>query len=105
MASRNFFTDRFGRQTVFKVPNGPLIGWGLFGVASMMALTPRNAGLLKTLSKGCLMVWALGETFRGDSGFRRSIGAATLLHQVAGPADREAEAGTPKMSVSSRQQH
>ncbi|MCC3289521.1 MULTISPECIES: hypothetical protein [unclassified Arthrobacter] len=104
MASRNFFTDRFGRQTVFKVPNGPLIGWGVFGVASMMALTPRNAGLLKTLSKGCLMVWALGETFRGDSGFRRSIGAATLLHEVTGPADPDTEAGTSKVA-GSRQQH
>ncbi|MCC9174083.1 hypothetical protein [Arthrobacter sp. zg-Y179] len=102
MASRNFFTDRFGRQTVFKVPNGPLIGWGVFGVASMMALTPRNAGLLKTLSKGCLMVWALGETFRGESGFRRSIGAATLLREVTGPADPDTEAGTPKVSDSSR---
>ncbi|MDM7991088.1 hypothetical protein [Arthrobacter sp. zg-Y877] len=84
MASRNFFTDPFGRQTVVKVPNGPLIGWAAFGAASMMALTPRNAGLLKTLSKGCLVIWALGETFRGESPFRRSIGAATLLRQVTG---------------------
>ncbi|MCQ2000202.1 hypothetical protein [Arthrobacter zhaoxinii] len=87
MASRNFFTDQFGRQTIFKVPNGPLIGWGVFGAASMMALTPRNAGLLKSLSKGCLILWALGETFRGDSRFRRSVGAATLLRQVTGGED------------------
>ncbi|MCC9205672.1 hypothetical protein [Arthrobacter sp. zg-Y769] len=102
MASRNFFTDRLGRQTVFLVPNGPLIGWGVFGVASMMALTPRNAGLLKTLSKGCLILWALGKTFRGESGFRRSIGAATLLRQVAGGEDPGAEAGTSKPAGSRR---
>lgn len=83
MATRNFFTDKFGRQTVFEVPNAPIIGWGVFGIASMMALTPHNAQLLKTLSKSCLILWALGETFRGESGFRRSIGAATLLSQIA----------------------
>ena len=103
MASRNFFTDQFGRQTIFKVPNAPLIGWGVFGAASMMALTPRNAGLLKTLSKGCLMIWALGETFRGESGFRRSIGAATLLRQVAGGAEPDTEAAGTKASRSAQQ--
>ncbi|MCC3271992.1 hypothetical protein MUK71_00200 [Arthrobacter zhangbolii] len=82
MASRNFFTDQFGRQTVIEVPNAPIIGWGVFGLASMMALTPRRADQLKTLSKACLLLWALGETFRGESGFRRSIGAATLLSQI-----------------------
>ena len=84
MASRNFFTDKFGRQTVFEVPNAPLLGWGVFGLASLMALSPRNADVLKTLSRSSLILWALGETFRGQSGFRRSVGAATLLTQVRG---------------------
>ncbi|MCC3275655.1 MULTISPECIES: hypothetical protein [unclassified Arthrobacter] len=82
MASPNFFTDKFGRQTVFEVPNAPLIGWGVFGLASLMALTPRNADLFKTLSKGSLVLWALGEALRGQSGFRRSVGAATLFRQL-----------------------
>ena len=91
MASRNFFTDQFGRQTVFEVPNGPILGWAAFGVASMMALTPHNSALLKNLSHACLLIWAAGEAFRGRSGFRRTIGAATLLRQLA---PRTAEAGT-----------
>lgn len=93
MASRNFFTDKFGRQTVFKVPNAPLLGWGVFGLASLMAMKPKHADLLKTLSRSSLVLWALGETFRGESGFRRSIGAATLLRQVrAGAAHTPAKA-------------
>lgn len=96
MASRNFFTDQFGRQTVFEVPNAPIIGWGVFGLASLMALTPRRAEQLKTLSKACLLLWALGETFRGESGFRRSIGAATLLSQIAPKPERGEKAGSGK---------
>lgn len=95
MASRNFFTDKFGRQTIVKVPNAPLLGWGVFGLASLMALKPKNADLLKTLSRSSLILWALGETFRGDSGFRRSVGAATLLRQVtaaSGPDSGSAHA-------------
>ena len=83
MASRNFFTDRFGRQTIIQVPNAPILGWAAFGAASLMALTPKNSELLKTLSKSCLVLWALGETFRGRSGFRRTVGAVTLWSQLA----------------------
>ena len=92
MASRNFFTDKFGRQTVFELPNAPLIGWGVFGAASLMALTPQNTQLLKSLSRSCLILWALGETFRGESGFRRSVGAATLLRQVTDAGSKKVPA-------------
>lgn len=99
MAARNFFTDQFGRQTVFEVPNAPIIGWGVFGIASMMALTPRNAELMKTLSRSCLTLWALEETFRGESGFRRSVGAATLLGIFTGKEHSTDAAGTRKAAV------
>ncbi|MCC9197409.1 hypothetical protein QNO08_00220 [Arthrobacter sp. zg-Y820] len=82
MAISNFFRDRNGRIRIFEVPNLPVLAWAGFGAASMMALTPRYRDLLGNLSRGSLIIWALLETARGRSPFRRTMGAAALAREV-----------------------
>ncbi|WP_091600846.1 hypothetical protein [Arthrobacter koreensis] len=82
MGITRYFRDRSGRQTVFLPPNLPILAWAGFGMASAMALTPRYRQALHRLSQGAMMWWAAGETFRGRSPFRRTIGAATLVRAL-----------------------
>ncbi|MCC3281740.1 hypothetical protein [Arthrobacter caoxuetaonis] len=82
MSFTSYFRDRRGKQTVFQRPNLPLLAWAGFGAASSMALTPRYRTLLHRASQGSMMWWAAGETFRGRSPFRRTIGAATLMRSL-----------------------
>lgn len=82
MAITRFFRDRSGRQTVFQLPNLPLLAWAGFGAASGMALTPRYRSLLHRASQGAMLWWAAGETFRGRSPFRRTVGAAALVRSL-----------------------
>ena len=82
MGVSTYFRDRTGRQTVFLPPNLPILAWAGLGMASAMALTPRYRDLLRRASQGAMMWWAAGETFRGRSPFRRTIGAATLVRTL-----------------------
>lgn len=82
MGVSSYFRDRTGRQTVFLPPNLPILAWAGLGTASAMALTPRYRNLLRRASQGAMMWWAAGETFRGRSPFRRTIGAATLVRTL-----------------------
>ena len=82
MGVSTYFRDRTGRQTVFLPPNLPILAWAGLGMASAMALTPRYRDLLRRASQVAMMWWAAGETFRGRSPFRRTIGAATLVRTL-----------------------
>ena len=80
---RWFFTDRTtGRVVVAQWPNAPLwlwivatIAWRLTGLAWLT--WPARAGLL---------VWALLELTRGNSPFRRVLGAVVTAGLVLGAA-------------------
>ena len=74
----SFFKNRYGRQTIVKKPNAPLLAAAGFGAASLMALTPRYQQLMSKLARWSLTLWAGLEAFTGDSWFRRSMGAWTL---------------------------
>ena len=73
-----FIRNDLGQQTVALPPNGPIIGWALLGVASMMALEEKNRQALSAASTACLMLWATLEVTHGESGFRRMMGSLTL---------------------------
>ncbi len=70
--------NEFGKQTIAQRPNAPIIGWALFGAASMMALEEQNRRALSAASTACLMVWAGLEVATGESVFRRAMGGLTL---------------------------
>lgn len=74
----SFFTNSRGEQTIAQLPNAPVLGWTVFGLASLMALKDENQRLLRSLSTVCLGIWAVLELTRGESGFRRTMGALTL---------------------------
>lgn len=82
MAISNFFRDRNGRIRIMEVPNRPLLAAAGFGAASTMAMTPKYQNVLSTLSKAAFVIWAVLETGRGRSPFRRTLGAAALAREV-----------------------
>ena len=82
MGITGFFRDSAGRQNIIQRPNLPLLAWAGFGAASGMALTQRNRDFLHRASHACMIWWAARETFRGQSPFRRTIGAATLARSL-----------------------
>ncbi|MHA7140105.1 hypothetical protein [Arthrobacter sp. CAL618] len=74
----SFFTNSRGEQTIVQAPNAPVLGWTVFGLASLLAQQDGNKRLLLTLSRVCLGLWAVLELTRGESGFRRTLGGLTL---------------------------
>ena len=69
---RWFFTDRTtGRWVVAQWPNLPL--WVWIGGTLLQ---------LRWVALAGLVLWALLELWRGQSPFRRALGAAALLSQV-----------------------
>ena len=82
MAITNFFRDRNGRIRIIEPPNRPILAAAGFGVAAMMALTPKYQNLMGGLSKAAFIIWAVLETGSGRSPFRRTLGAAALAREV-----------------------
>ena len=76
---RWFFTDRTtGRYVIAQWPNVPL--W-VFLVATLAARLT-GADWLRWVATAALVVWALLELVRGQSPFRRVLGAAVLVWQL-----------------------
>ena len=57
----SFFTNSRGEQTIAQAPNAPVLGWTIFGLASLLAQRDENKQLLLTISRGCLGLWAVLE--------------------------------------------
>ncbi|WP_026553220.1 hypothetical protein [Arthrobacter sp. H20] len=74
----SFFTNSRGEQTIAQAPNAPVLGWTIFAAASLLAHEEDNQRLLRSISRACLGLWAVLELTRGESGFRRTMGAVTL---------------------------
>ncbi|MEY2566705.1 MAG: hypothetical protein QOE35_1234 [Actinomycetota bacterium] len=74
-----------GRQTIVQLPNVPL---GVFILAALARRvfsptgTPRT--VLAVIATGALVVWAVDELIRGESPFRRALGAVVLLATIVG---------------------
>lgn len=75
---RRFVTDGRGRLAVVQRPNGPILAWAVLALASRTA-PGRKSRLLRAARDTALACWAGLEAVDGDSPFRRSLGAATLL--------------------------
>lgn len=75
-----------GQVAIAQVPNAPLI---VFVVSSALRLVPHPHGTvndaLSIVGSLSLAVWALLEVARGDSLFRRILGAVVLLGMAVGP--------------------
>lgn len=74
-----FWYDKRGRLTVWQRPNA--LAW-IFAVAFVIYLLLPSNGLhsvLGYIALAALLLWALLELFRGDSYYRRILGAGVIL--------------------------
>ena len=82
---RFFRNPRTGRWAVVQFPNLPL---ALFLVATAVRLAahPRGGGgtVLSVVAGVSLAWWSVDEVVRGDSPFRRLLGAVVLIGSAAG---------------------
>ena len=74
--------DRRGRLAVAQWPNAALGLWLTARVLERGELTSLDAGTLRDVGTGALLVWALDELLRGASPFRRVLGAVVLAGQL-----------------------
>jgi hypothetical protein len=83
--SRFFRNPETGAVVVAQPPNLPLWVW-LVSTAVRMVLSPDGAlgVVLSVVGTLALLAWAALELTRGDSPFRRVLGAVVLVAVVAG---------------------
>jgi len=84
-ASRFFRNPQTGEVVVVQMPNLPL--WVLLAAAAIrVALRPEGSvgTLVSIVGTTSLVVWAGLEIARGESPFRRVLGAVVLLATVIG---------------------
>ena len=74
--------DRRGRLAVAQWPNPALGVWLTARALAWADLTSLDEGTLRAVGTGALLVWALDELLRGDSPFRRVLGAVVLGAQL-----------------------
>ena len=77
-ALRWLFTDRTtGRVVVAQWPNAPL--WVFLAASLLRRTTSGHDDLLGGIGTAALAVWAVLELAKGDSPFRRLLGAGVLV--------------------------
>lgn len=74
--------DRNGHVVIWQMPNRWLTGWAVLAFTSLL-VNGRTADFLSGLASASLVIWALLEVFKGDSYFRRALGAIILVFAVA----------------------
>jgi hypothetical protein len=85
-AVARFFTNPdTGRLAVAQWPNLPLIIFLAATGVRVLSHPQRTAGTAVAVARGAaILVWSLLEIARGDSPFRRVLGAAVLAVTIAG---------------------
>ncbi|KAA1416819.1 hypothetical protein F0U44_16660 [Nocardioides humilatus] len=77
-----WFRAKDGRQTLWQPPNPALIVWMVAWALGHLDLSSAHEAALTGVRHGALIAWALDEVVRGDSPFRRVLGAVVLAFQV-----------------------
>ena len=77
-----WFRDSDGRLVVAQFPNPAIFVWLLAVVLGWFDLSAAHATAVDGVRHGALLAWALDEVVRGDSPFRRVLGAVVLVWQV-----------------------
>jgi hypothetical protein len=78
-----FLSRRTGRQGIVAWPNLPLWVWIASAIARRMPFVGDRVGTaLSIVGSVALVVWAVGELWRGVSPFRRLLGFAVLVGLV-----------------------
>ena len=77
-----WFRSSDGRLAIAQVPNPALSVWLAAVLVGMVELSAAHATAVDGIRRGALLVWALDEVVRGDSPFRRLLGALVLAAEV-----------------------
>lgn len=80
-----FRNRQTGEMTIGQWPNAPLLVF--LGASALRWVLDPSGGfdtLLAVVATGALVIWALDELVRGVNPWRRILGAAVLVWQVAG---------------------
>lgn len=75
---QDFFTDREDKVVLGQWPNVPLIIWLGSALLNRVIESPGLSSALTFLAFSAGGYWAVLELARGDSPFRRTLGAAVL---------------------------
>ena len=78
-----WFRSPDGRLTLWQFPNPALCVWLVTLVLGWLELSAAHAAAVAGIRQGALLVWSLDEVIRGDSPFRRTLGAVILAFQIA----------------------
>ncbi len=78
-----WFRSPDGRLTVAQFPNPALCVWLAALVLGRFDLSTAHTTAVEGVRHGALLVWALDEVVRGDSPYRRLLGAVVLTAQLA----------------------
>jgi hypothetical protein len=88
-AFHRFFANReTGKVVIGQRPNGPLRLYLAASSARRLTTDEQRARVLSAVATGSLSVWALLELTRGDSPFRRTVGAVVLAGGAVGALRR-----------------
>ncbi|HWJ82244.1 MAG TPA: hypothetical protein VNS55_08420 [Nocardioides sp.] len=77
-----WFRSPDGRLAVGQLPNPALFVWLAALVVGLFDLSAAHEQTVAGVRQGALLVWALDEVVRGDSPFRRVLGAVVLVGQL-----------------------
>lgn len=75
---KNFISDRSGRVVIAQRPNGPLLAWAALSLAARLCRDLPVQPVLAFFGSAFLFTWAWLELARGDSPFRRTLGAVVI---------------------------
>jgi hypothetical protein len=78
-----WFRSADGRLVVGQYPNPALCVWIVATVVGWAELSSDHATTVDGVRAGALLVWALDETVRGASPFRRLLGVVVLAAQLS----------------------
>lgn len=73
-----FFKDKKGRVVIVQSPNLPIIGWVVLRVMSEF-IAGNAKQIIGGAASGLLLIWAILEIVKGDSGFRKLLGATVFV--------------------------
>lgn len=77
-----FWKNKDGNLVIWQKPNLPLIGWFVFMIVAKLLPTGPMKNGTQFLSTALIFTWAYLEITKGDSYFRRVLGAVVLLITV-----------------------
>ncbi len=76
------FKDKDGKIVIWQNPNIALWGWIIFTILTYIVKRGRINKGSQSLASAFLFTWAYLEVLKGDSIFRRVLGAVVLINIV-----------------------